>query len=323
LFIYKNYLVTSPRADSLQQEQFITYTTPLVNGVFPNGVSKGLSANFLGLPLLMWAVNLVVGNIWLAGYLITAFSLVIIYLFTVKLTKNPFWGFLVTIFPPIVFEQTSKMSTETVAIAISLVVYWLLSKKKYYWIAFLLGYGVILRPIMICPFIAILLIQLGRQKAFKIIKQLALFLIFPLLIVLFNSHYWGDPLYQLTVHVQLAGAVPVVIQLVKDIYRAIKISEFKIFYSGVSYVIFSVWLLWITLKKRGDYLFRGDRRFVFLATALTFVFIYSVGPIPILEEIRRFLAVFFPLTLIVNYRYFLNKKYLVYLFLGLSLFSFF
>lgn len=323
LFIYKNYFVIFPRANSLQQEQFVTYVTPMARGVFPNGVPWAFTANFPGLPFLIWAVNLIVRNIWISGYLITIVSLVVTYLLTTKLTKNPFWGFLVTIFPPIVFELTSKISTETVAIAISILVYWLLSKKKYLWIAFLSGYGVILRPIMICPFIAVLIIQLGHQKAWEIIKQLALFSIFPLVMVIFNLHYWRDPLYQFVIHVEGGRAVPVVIQLVKDVFRAIKIGEIKILYSGLSYVIFSVWLLWLTLQNKKDYLFKGDRLFVIIATVLTFVFNYSIGPIPILEEIRRYLAVFFPLILIVNYRYFLTKKPLVYLFLGFSLFSLF
>ena len=132
LFLAKNSQGLNMGTDSLEQENFFVYTSALESGSFPNTLTYADSRLFPGLPILISLLNSVVHNLPFSGLIISALCLFIIFFVTFRLTENPVFSLWITLFPPIIYEQTSKISTETLAIALFMLIYLCFHKKKYF-----------------------------------------------------------------------------------------------------------------------------------------------------------------------------------------------
>ena len=298
LFIYKNILRPGVWSDALQQDNYLGYVLALKSGHFSQFLSYDNSRLFPGLPFLMLVGGLI------TGLLLTLISLLVIYKVSLSLTKNSWYSLILTLFPPVVFEQTSKISTEAVTIALILSAYWLAGRKKYYLMSALLGYATLVRPISGCLFLAALFFM----KSWKTkIKSAILYFVFPIMLLIFNVYHWGwsASFHQLQVYQTIGRSNLVVYQLAADIVRTVDWRQWRILFSGLIYVFGYVWLLVKTLRLKHNQLVKTW-------AILTTIFIFSLGPTPVLEEIRRFMAIFFPLALLVNYQYLSRKKLFFY-----------
>src|SRR3990170_6800868 len=121
LLYYKNILHPDLLINNFEQERFFTYTQSLKGGDYPKDLSFADSRYFPGIPVSIYLISLIFGNIYISGLVLGILILLLLFIFSYRLTKNPLYSFLVTIFPPIVFNQTSKISTES-AVAIFLLV---------------------------------------------------------------------------------------------------------------------------------------------------------------------------------------------------------
>jgi hypothetical protein len=308
LFFLKNYLPATKTLDGLEQEHFLNYTVSLKSGNFPTGLSYADTRFFPGFPFVILIFSYITGNPAIAGLILTLISLVLIYLISYYFTKSPFYSFWITIFPPIVFEQTSKISTEVLLIASFFLIYLFFVKKKYFYASLLAGFAVIVRPVALFIYLPIFIHLLRKKDLGKLVKSLFFVSIFPLVFVIFNLNFFGDIFYQIKANAQVGEASFSFLQIFIDIYKNILMGNWRIIISGLAYVAFSFFLFYRILRERSDFMFYGDGLFIKLWTVGTFLFVYSVGPLQFLAEIRRFLAVFFPLALVINYRYFRERK---------------
>ena len=313
LFVFKNYYSPEIWSDALQQENYLAYVEAMASGNFSNYLSYSDSRLFPGLPLLILLLNVFIKNKIVAGIFLTVVGLIVIVRVVQHFTNSVSYAVLLTLFPPIVFEQSSKISTEVLVIALLLLAYWLVSRKEYLWTSLLLGYATIVRPISGCMFLA-LLVYLITSKKLRV-KAFLIYLIFPLLLLLFNIYHWGlsSSFRQIEVYSVVNRTTVGIYQLIEDVSRAIDWGQWRILVSGLTYVVLYGFVLTKIIKKKGDFLFKNDGKLIKCWSVFTSIFILLPGSTPFLEEIRRYMAIFFPLALLVNYKYFLKRKALLYL----------
>jgi hypothetical protein len=311
LFSVKNYYHPLSRPDALEQENFLTYVKSLKSGDFPNDLDYGDTRFFPGLPFLILTASYLIGDPAVSGLIISLSCLVLVFVLANKLTKNSFYAFWITIFPPIVFEQLSKISTEAVIVALSLLIYILFTKKKYLYAGLLAGFATIIKPVCFFLYLPIFVILWRKKEVELMLQSLFSFLIFPIILAIFNISFFGSILYQIRANSVLGEASFSFFQIFADILLNVVKGEWRIILSGLIYIIFSVFLLFKIIQKRSDFLYEGDNLFIKLWAIGTMLFIYSVGPLQFLAEVRRFLVVFFPLAVIVNYRYFSKNIHLI------------
>jgi hypothetical protein len=283
----------------------------LKSGNFPNGLNYGYTRFFPGLPFVILLTSYITGNIAAAGLILPFLSLVLIYFISYYFTKDSFYSFWITIFPPIVYEQTAKISTEALLIALFLLIYLLFVKKKYLSASLLAGFATVVRPVALFIYLPIFFQIIKKKEAEKLIKSIILFAIFPILFVIFNITYFGDVFYQIRANAQVGEASFSFLQMFFDVWLNIIKGGWRIIISGLAYIAFSFFLLYIIFKNKSDFLSKRDGLFIKLWTIGIFIFIFSVGPLQFLSEARRFLAVFFPLSLLVNYKFFSKKSILL------------
>lgn len=319
LFLFfKNYT-----SFGIQQENFLEYARALRSGEFLNIISRYDSRLFPGLPFLIFLLSLFTQSEFFSGILIIIISLSLIYFITYHFTQKPIYSIWLTLFPPIVFEQTSKISTEIVVIAFWMLVYYFFTKKEYLGSSLISGYAAIIRPISFCAVLPLFLYLFKTKRKKEAAGSLVIFLIFPLLLVLFNFYHWGVVFHQGAIYRAIDRPTLGLIQWLLDIRRTISWGQWRILLSGLVYSCFAFFLVLKTLKTKKDFLVKDDNFFIKTWAVLTMIFIFLIGPTPFLEYLSRFLTVFFPLILLVNYNYFYSFKTLFYLSFLFSVFAFF
>jgi Gpi18-like mannosyltransferase len=313
LFFFKNYLRPGIWSDALEQDPYLAYTQALSSAEFSQVLSQADSRLFPGLPWLIFLVRLIFQDSLVSGLVISGLALLVIFWIGWRLSKSLSYAVWLTLFPPIVFEQTSKISTETVVMALLCLAYWLMAKKRFLLASFLLGYATVVRPISACLFIAMLLYLIKAKK--ERFKAGLIYVLFPLVLLVFNVYYWGwsGSFHQLGVYQVVGRATLGLGQLAADVARTIDWGQWRILVSGLIYLGFYGFLLKLLLEKKGDFLFKGDGKMIKAWVVLTTVFILVAGTTPMLEEIRRFMAVFFPLALLVSYKTVLKQRTWFYL----------
>lgn len=292
------------------------YAEALAQPQFPNNLTAWDTRLFPGLPFLIFLLNFVTSNSIISGCLVTLTCLSLIFWIAYLFCKNPLYSFWLTLFPPIILEQTSKVSTESVLIAVLFMAYYYFNKKKFILVSLILGFAFIVRPVALCFFIPVIYILLKQKNYKKILLSLLCFSLFPILLFIFNFHFWPqDFLFrQFLSYPKVVTNNWVIIQVISDLRRTLDWHQYRIFISGSLYLLFSFYLFIIMVKNKNLLLK--------IWSILTFLFIFSLGPIPVLEDTRRYLAVFFPLTLLANYPLFLKNKLFFYasFLLGISAF---
>ncbi len=326
LFLAKNPHGLNIGTDSLEQENFLVYTNALESGSFPNTLTYADNRLLPGLPILIFLLNPVIHNLPFSGLIISALCLFIIFFVTYRLTKNPIFSLWITLFPPIIFEQTSKISTETLIIALFMLIYLCFHKRKYFLASLLSGYATIVRPVSLCIFLGLLAFLLKEKKEKLAIKSSLIYLIFPGLLFIFNFSFftksWLAIFYQLDVYHTIYSFNLGPLQIFLDIFRAIDWKQWRILISGISYSLFSFFLFFKIMKNKGAFLLKNDEVFIKTWSILTMVFVFSIVPAPFLEELRRYLAVFFPLGLLAGYKYVYKHKRIFYASFLLTVFAY-
>lgn len=308
----------------VQQDNYVGYAMALKTESLTSNLSDYDSRLFPGLPFLIYIFSFITGSEITAGLFITFLSLLTIFLFSVHFTKSPFYAFWITIFPPIIFEQTSKISTEALTIALFIFSYYLIMKKKYRLGALLLGYATIVRLISISMFIGLVILLFRRKKYISLAQSSVLYLLFPLLLLVFNIFHWGANgiSKQITMNQIVGRGTFTLAQLLDDIFRAISWNQPQILISGIINVILSFSVFYFCIKYKNDFLNSGDQIFVKVWAIASIIFVFSIGPTPFLEEAGRYLVVITTLGLLFMYKRLLKHKRLLFGSLFLSIFAF-
>ncbi|MGD8744590.1 MAG: hypothetical protein PVJ52_03285 [Candidatus Woesebacteria bacterium] len=311
LFWYKNYFAVGVDPGSIQQEEFLTYVDSLGSADFPDNLTLWNKRYFPGLPIAIYLIDIFLNNTVAAGLVVAAVALLVFYSLVYKITHNRTFSLTLTIFPPIVYELTSKISTEAMLIPIIILSYYLALKvKNYRFSALVSGVGVWIRPIAFISYLSLVVHILinEKEKVKRILTTYPFFLMVGLL-GLFNYLFFnGNILHQLSVYETTTQLTSSLSGLAMDVKIEIGQNHWRILASSLSYIVFSLILLVSALKKRGDFMYRDDSAYIKSWSAMTMIFIFAYGPSQFLGDTRRFLSVFFPLVLLANYKTLRSSK---------------
>ena len=286
-----------------QQDNYLGYAEAIVKGLRTGAVEFEESWLFPGLSWLLYILSWVTGNLISSGIGLMGVSLIGIYYLSYLMLKDWHYALIVTLFPPIVLEQTSKLSTESIVMFLLIFSYYLFSKKKYLLMSGLLGLATVVRLISGSLWLGLGLSLVRARKWKTLIASGGVFSSFLLLLAGFNRFYLNSDIWHQAREYHAVGLLTMpIVQLAKDVVRAIDWGYWRILISGLGYIGLSLGLVVKTVKRTGDFLSRGDGLMIKTWAGLTLIYVLAVGPIPMLEEFRRYISVLFPLILVVNFK---------------------
>lgn len=294
----------------IQQDNYLGYASSLAQGL--KDISFFDSRLFPGLPIIIYLINLILGDPFLSGYLVVFSAFIGSYIILYKLTGSTN-SFIPLIFPPVMLSQASLIATEMPVIFFILLSIYLLSRKKYALAVLISAFGFWIRPVAIIPGL-IIFAYLVFKKGRKTIKYLPFLLLPVTLLLLFNLHFFdsNDLFHQFTTYRKLGVGTLGITQIFADIPRSWKWGWYRIFASGVFYFSVAIFLLASTLMeiKKRTQVFDKIVSMTFLASLL---FIFSVNSVPFLENLGRYLAPTVPVFWIIFHEKLEGKKLLYFL----------
>ncbi len=296
----------------VQQDNYLGYSQHLPFGV--KDISFYDSRLFPGLPILIYLANLALKNVFISGYLITLAAFAGSYIFLYKITKSPL-SVLPLIFPPILLNLASLIDTEFPFIFLTILGIWAIKKRRY-WLGFLvIGFSVWFRLSGIAVLGGVLIYLFLEKKTAFFFKNIIFFLLPIALFMLYNYFFYGSGnlFYQIFTYEALHPARINIglIQLLEDLVRALRWHWYRIFFSGLFYIIFYSWL-WLKSFK--------TKTLEFWIITLIYFYVLSVNLVPFLENLGRYLAPAIPIFWIMFHKEAKNNKYF-YLLLPLSFLS--
>lgn len=285
----------------IEQDNYLEYA-----GAFSKGRIEdiGLADTRLmpGLPILIAVGRYIFGDVLLAGYMILLISFVLSGGLMNRLTKSNY-GWLALVFPPIVLDQMSLISTESVLVLALLIVYGLVKRKNYVGAALVASLSVWLRLIGVGVWLAVVVLMVTEKKWKQLALGLTSLLASWLSLVGFNKWMFGDAslfLYQIEMYRKIGRSSLALHQLYEDIFRAIDWGWYAQVWSGVSYLLLLMVAAGMVWKYKNKLWVGAGNKFLMLSVGFMMVFVFSIGPTPFLEEFPRFLVpVFVYLWLLV------------------------
>jgi len=298
----------------VQQDNYLGYAASLPSGL--KNISFFDSRLFPGLPIIIFTLNLIINNNTISGYLAVFLAFIGSYSILYKLTGSKL-SFLPLIFPPVMLSQATLVATEIPTLFIILLTLYLFKKKQFALALFLSSFGFWIRAVAIVPGLVIL-VYLFIKSGKKALKYLPYFFLPLVLLMLFNSHFFGlkDFFHQFFAYKAAGINTLGIIQVLADIPRSYRWGWYRIFVSGVCYFSLSLFMLSKSVLE-----FKKEReifnRIVFIIFMASLAFIYSLNSVPFLENLGRFLAPTIPLFWVLFQDRFKNGK-IIYLLLPIS-----
>jgi hypothetical protein len=288
----------------IQQDNYVGYarTFPFSVGSIDFFESRLLP----GLPILIYLFSWLTQNLYVSGYLITLLSFVGSYFLLYKITGSRF-SVLPLVFPPILLSLSTLIDTEFPFIFLALLGYYLIRKEKMALAFLVIGLSVWFRLAGLALIFAVFIYFLVQKKFTKFFIYLPYFTLPMVFLMAYNAYFFGssDLFYQLTTYEALhPGRINIgVVQLGLDLVRAIRWHWYRIFVSGLFYVIFFV-VLWVKSIK--------PKALEFWLITGIYLFTLTVNLVPFLENLGRYLAPTIPFFWIMYYGKF-KKRGLVFL----------
>ena len=295
---------------TVQQDNYVGYAQ-----MFPGSIGKILffdSRLFPGLPILIYLTNFFVRNFYFASYLITILSFSGSYFLLYKITNSKL-SFLPLVFPPIMLNLASLIDTELPFIFLILLAYSLIKNKKQALAFLIIGISVWFRLAGFAVIFGVFIYFVLKKDIKKFLKMLPFFAIPVLGLFIYNSYYFGprNIFYQLFTYEALhPGRIDIgFVQLGADLIRAFRWHWYRIFFSGLFYIIFFAVAWMKAVKLKG---------LEFWIITSMYIFVLAVNLVPFLENLGRYLAPAVPFFWIIFYQKFNDSKNL-YLLLPLSI----
>ena len=283
----------------IQQDNYVGYAMGQVN-FFDSRL-------FPGLPLLIKFLTIFTGNFYLAGYIIIFLSFVGSYFLLYKMTGSKL-SVLSLIFPPILFNLITLIDTEFPFIFLTLLGVYLIKNKKLALAFLVFGVSVWFRLSGVALLAGVFMYFMINKNLKKFFVYLPYFLIPIILFLIYNAHFYGPKnlFYQLSTYEALhLGRISIgVVQLGEDLIRAVRWHWYRIFISGLFYVIFfaALWFKSIKIKS-----------LEFWMITMFYVFTLIINLVPFLENLGRYLAPTVPLFWLIYFKYFKSKNWLYFL----------
>lgn len=276
----------------IQQDNYVDYALSLKKGVL-NTYTNINTRLFPGYPIMILALGFIFHSELVAGLFINiAFSLGSIYLFWL-LTKNVLATSALAFFPPIWVEQSAKISTEPLTVFLLLLAIILFTNSYFFIAGLIIGLAFDVRLISICLLFTFLWMNYKEKRYPEITKMLLGFAISASILFVYNYWIFGQSgiFKQFYTYYSIDRVSIGVIQIIKDIPRAIDWKQYRILLSGTSYVVLNFLALYTLYKNR---IKSNVNMIFFLWMIFSMLFVLSIGPTPMLEEFSRFTVPFVP-----------------------------
>lgn len=266
----------------IQQDNYIGYAKALPASI--DSISFYESRLLPGLPILIYLLNFVTKNFFLAGYLVTIIAFIGSYYLLYKLTRSKL-SFLPLVFPPILLNLASLIDTEFPFIFLVLFAYFLIKKREIPLAFLIIGISVWFRLAGIAILAGVFIYMTFRKEIGKFLLNLPFFMFPVVMLIIFNVCLFGsqNPFYQIFAYEALhPGRISLgIFQLGYDLVRALRWHWYRIFFSGLLYIIFYFvfWFKSIQIKSLKFWLITG-----------IYFFTLAINLVPFLENIGRYLA---------------------------------
>jgi hypothetical protein len=275
------------------QDNYINYAQSLQNHSL--GYLNNINARlFPGYPLLMLSITTIFSiSLVSSGLIINFLSLILSIIIFWQLTKSKVSTVLFSLIPPIWFIAPLKIATEPLTVFLLLLSIYLFFKKNYFLTGIVLGLSSGTRLISICLFLALIIFSYAKNKK-TFLQILVSFSITFSLFFIYNFFIFNDLFYQFKLYPKIggsAGSSIAFIQIINDILRSIDWHQYRILFSGIVHILFSLTATYILFRYRNK---SSLIKICFLWSLISLIFIFSYGPNPLIEEFRRFIIPFLP-----------------------------
>ncbi|MDP3987957.1 MAG: EpsG family protein [Candidatus Levybacteria bacterium] len=283
----------------IQQDRYVDYAIALKEGTINNAdkFSQPETRLFPGYPILILFVSKLVGNETVAGVVISLVSSALAIFIFWDLIKSTFLTGVFAFFPPVWVVQSTKITTEPLTVLFLLLSVVLYKRQNFFLTGLLLGAAFNIRLISLCLLLAFFVISFRKKYYKSIMLMLVGFIILFSMLFVYNFSVFGysglfkqfQTYYSIN-NVSIGG-----IQIARDIIRTIDWKQYRILFSGLFYLAINLFALFQLYKhKNVSLLFQIS--FYWMLSSLIFVFF--LGPTPLLEEFSRFSVPFFPALII-------------------------
>lgn len=279
---------------SIQQDNYADYADALLEGGLNTTSFSQFDRRLLpGYPILIAAFTVITGSSVTSGLFISLASSLASIIIIWKLHKHILLTILFAFISPMWIEQSTEVANETVFIFFSLLSIILFFKKKYFITGLLLGFLFDIRMIAICLFTAYLLILIQKKQLKEVVVSMVGFSTFVFFLLIFNLVIFGkEDIIQQFAHGERYGGIRLgLFQIAHDFYRSLEWKQYKIFFSGLFYVIFNLLAIIKLYQFRSVSYFA---KFLFYWMLFTLLFIFTFSPYTLLEDFGRYSLASFP-----------------------------
>ncbi|KKS00768.1 MAG: hypothetical protein UU51_C0001G0027 [Microgenomates group bacterium GW2011_GWC1_41_20] len=271
----------------IQQDNYMEYARHLP---FEVGKISFYDSRLLpGLPILIYLLHFLTGDIYVAGYLLMFIFFGGSYLLLYKLTHSPL-SFVPLIFPPILLNLASLIDTEYPFIFLIVLSYFLTKSKNFKWAFLIIGISVWFRLAGLAVLAGVFIYMALKKKFGKFLLNLPYFVMPVLLLTLYNIYFYGsgNPFYQLFTYQALhpERISMGIVQLGQDVLRAFRWQWYRILVSGIFYIFVYFYLYLKSFK---------NKTLEFWIISSIYLFTLTVNLVPFLENLGRYLAPTIPL----------------------------
>lgn len=306
-YLNVNFLNNQKGIRSIHQDNYVHYAKAIRENTLNSPFfQKADTRLFPGYPISINFLTFVVPSQINSGIIISfASSLFSVWIFWL-IIKDKLATLIFTFFPPIWITQSTKIANESLTVLLLLLSLFMFFKKKSIFSGLLLGLALNVRLIAICLLPSLLLTSFLTNKKTDSIKILAGFISSVVLLFIYNYIYFGKEniFIQFIQYPQVGKGTIGILQIIQDLGRTLDWKQYKIFFSGLFYVLItltSIISLFVARKK----IFLNLVFFYWLLFSL--LFILSFGPTPILEDFARFTVPVTP-AIVLGLTFFIKRK---------------
>lgn len=293
----------------IQQDGYADYAVALKEGTLNSGKKFSLVETrlFPGYPMLIFASTPIFKSEINAGLAISLISSIIAIILFWNLSKSLFATGIFAFFPPVWVLQSTKVSTEPISVLLLLLSIILFKRKNFLLTGIFLGLAFDIKLISICLFLVLLLLSI-KKYSIKSFLYLSLgFLITVLFLFFYNYLVFGmEGIFkQFQIYYSINRVSIGFVQIVQDVFRAIDWKQYRILLSGLFYLLINLFALFQLHKHRNTSLLY---QICFFWMLFSLIFVFLLGPTPLLEEFARFSVPFVPALIFGIFSFINNIK---------------
>lgn len=283
---------------SIQQDGYADYAVAMKKGILDNeNIYTAVETRlFPGYPFLIFLLSYVLKSEIISGLFISITASILSVYLIWRLTKKIGLFFIFAFFPPRWIEQSTKVATEPVTVFLLLFSIFLYKRNLFLLTGILIGLSLNVRLISICLLIVFLILLLKKKQLNQISNMVFGFVISGGLLFIFNYFIFGqnELFRQFSVTHSSYNITIGLFQIIRDLSRAIDWQQYRILISGLFYLFINIASLFFLFRVRGQSLLN---EIMLYWMGLSLMFVFLLGPVPMLEEFGRFTTPFVPAML--------------------------